>query len=168
MTPCCGAGKRNARCSAWHCFAVRQCCNLDRQADGVLCVGVWTKHLHTCTDSCQVVVEGWDRQDRYYPRMEETRKACRILTGKPEEKRLLGRSKSRMQDNTKMGLQSILDVILLLKVVIKTSIYFLGSKTFKCLQHPVNLIKHHILLLCVHKLYTGLKFHCQTLCLVIR
>ena len=99
------------------------------------------------------MAEGWDRLDRYYPHMEETRKACRILIGKTEEKRLLGRS--RMQDNTKMGLQSIRDVILLLKLVIKMSIYFSGSKTFKCLQHPVNLsLKHHILLLCVHKLYT--------------
>ena len=62
--------------------------------------------------------------------MEDTRKACRILIGKTEEKRSLGRSNSRMQDNTKMGLQSIRDVILLLKVVISISIYFLGSKTF--------------------------------------
>jgi hypothetical protein len=94
--------------------------------------------------------------------MEETRKARRILIGKTEEKRPLGRSKSRMQDNTKIGLQSIRDVILLLKVVISISIYFLGCKTFKCLQHPVNLsLKLHILLLRVHKLYTGVRFHCQ-------
>jgi hypothetical protein len=38
-----------------------------------------------------------------------------------------------------MGLQSIRDVILLLKVVVTMSISFLGSKTFKCVQHPVNL-----------------------------
>jgi hypothetical protein len=86
--------------------------------------------------------------------MEETRKACRILIGKPEEKRPVGRSKSRMQDNTKMGLQSIRNVILLLKVFISISSYITGSKTFECLQHAVNLSLKHILLLCVHKLYT--------------
>jgi len=92
--------------------------------------------------------------DRYYPHMEVTRKACRILIGKTEEKRPLGRSNSRMQDNTKMDFNRY-EMSLLLKVVISISIYFLGSKTFKCLQHPVNLrLKRHILLLCVHKLYT--------------
>jgi len=45
--------------------------------------------------------------------MEETRKVCRILIGKTEEKRPLGRSNSRMQDNTKMGLHSIRDVIVI-------------------------------------------------------
>jgi len=53
-----------------------------------------------------------------------------------------------------MGLQSIRDVIVIEGGHIDT-LYFLGSKTFKCLQHPVNLrLKHHSLLLCVHKLYT--------------
>ena len=54
--------------------------------------------------------------------MVETRKACRILIGKTEEKTSLGRSKSRMQGSTKMGLHSIRDVVLLLKVVISISI----------------------------------------------
>jgi hypothetical protein len=58
-------------------------------------------------------LEGSDRLDRYYPHMDETRKACRILIGKTEEKRLLGRSNSRMQDNTKVGLQSIRDVVVI-------------------------------------------------------
>jgi hypothetical protein len=37
-------------------------------------------------------------------RMEEKRNACRLLVGKPEEKRPLGRQKCRWVDNIKMDL----------------------------------------------------------------
>jgi hypothetical protein len=37
----------------------------------------------------------------------EKRNACRILVGKPEEKRPLGRPKRRMVDNIKMDLRQI-------------------------------------------------------------
>jgi hypothetical protein len=37
--------------------------------------------------------------------MGEKRNACRILVGKPEEKRPLGRARSRWADNVKMDLR---------------------------------------------------------------
>jgi hypothetical protein len=40
-------------------------------------------------------------------RMEEKRNACRILVGKPEGKRPLGRPRRRWVDNIKMDLRGI-------------------------------------------------------------
>ena len=40
-------------------------------------------------------------------RMEESRSAFKILTGKPTGKRPLGRSKSRWEDNIRMDLKEI-------------------------------------------------------------
>jgi hypothetical protein len=40
-------------------------------------------------------------------RMGEKRNACRILVGKPEEKRALGRPRRRWVDNTKVDLREI-------------------------------------------------------------
>jgi len=40
-------------------------------------------------------------------RMGESRGVCRILVGKPEEKRPLGRPKRRWEDNINMGLQKL-------------------------------------------------------------
>ena len=39
--------------------------------------------------------------------MGERRGACRVLVGKPEGKRPLGRSSNRWDDNIKMDLQSV-------------------------------------------------------------
>jgi hypothetical protein len=39
--------------------------------------------------------------------MRETRGAYRVLVGKPEGKRLFGRSRSRWKDNIKMDLQEV-------------------------------------------------------------
>jgi hypothetical protein len=39
--------------------------------------------------------------------MGEKRGACRVLVGKPEEKRPLGRPKCRWEDNSKMDLQEV-------------------------------------------------------------
>jgi hypothetical protein len=38
-------------------------------------------------------------------RMERRRGVCRVLVGKPEEKRPLARPRRRLEDNIKMGLQ---------------------------------------------------------------
>jgi hypothetical protein len=38
-------------------------------------------------------------------RMEEKRNSCRILVGKPEGKRPLGRTRSRWEDNIKIDLK---------------------------------------------------------------
>jgi len=40
-------------------------------------------------------------------RMGESRGVCRILVGKPEEKRPLGRPKRRWEDNINMDLQKL-------------------------------------------------------------
>ena len=40
-------------------------------------------------------------------RMEEDRSAFKILTGKPTEKRPLGRLRRRLEDNIRMGLEEI-------------------------------------------------------------
>jgi hypothetical protein len=40
-------------------------------------------------------------------RMEEKRGACRILVGRPEGRRLLGRPRLRWEDNNKMDLQDV-------------------------------------------------------------
>ena len=40
-------------------------------------------------------------------RMGEKRDVCRVLVGKPEVKRLLGRPRSRWEDNIKMDLQEV-------------------------------------------------------------
>jgi len=37
----------------------------------------------------------------------ERRGVCRVLMGKPERKRLLGRPRRRWEDNTKMDLQEV-------------------------------------------------------------
>jgi hypothetical protein len=39
--------------------------------------------------------------------MGEVRNACNILVGKPEEKRPLGRSRRRLEDNIRMDLKEI-------------------------------------------------------------
>jgi hypothetical protein len=39
--------------------------------------------------------------------MGEERRVHRVLVGKPEEKRPLGRSRRRWEDNIKMGLQEV-------------------------------------------------------------
>jgi hypothetical protein len=39
--------------------------------------------------------------------MGERRCACRVLVGRPEENRLLGRPRHRMEDNIKMHLQDV-------------------------------------------------------------
>jgi hypothetical protein len=39
--------------------------------------------------------------------MGERRGVCRVLEGKPEEKRLLGRPRRRWEDNIKMDLQKV-------------------------------------------------------------
>jgi hypothetical protein len=43
----------------------------------------------------------------HVPRMGEKRNACRILVGKPERYRLLGRPRDRWEDNIKMDLGKI-------------------------------------------------------------
>jgi hypothetical protein len=43
----------------------------------------------------------------YVARMEEKRNAYRILVGKPEGKRPLGRRRRRCEDNIRMGLREI-------------------------------------------------------------
>ena len=40
-------------------------------------------------------------------RMEKIRGVCRVLVGKPEEKRPLGRPSRRREDNVKMDLQEV-------------------------------------------------------------
>ena len=40
-------------------------------------------------------------------RMGDTRVVCRVLVGKPEGKRPLGRPRLRWEDNIKMGLQEV-------------------------------------------------------------
>ena len=40
-------------------------------------------------------------------RMEESRCACRVLVGKPDGKRPLGRLRRRWEDNIKMSLQEV-------------------------------------------------------------
>jgi len=40
-------------------------------------------------------------------RMGDTRVVCRVLVGKPEGKRPLGRPRLRREDNIKMGLQEV-------------------------------------------------------------
>jgi hypothetical protein len=48
-----------------------------------------------------------DEMYRAYSTHEEKRKACRILVGKPEDKRQLGRPRHRWENNIKMDLREI-------------------------------------------------------------
>jgi hypothetical protein len=47
------------------------------------------------------------RWARHVARMGESRGVCRVLAGKPEGKRPLGRLRRRWQDNIKMDLQKV-------------------------------------------------------------
>jgi hypothetical protein len=47
------------------------------------------------------------RWEGHVARIGETRNACRILVGKPEGKRLLGRQRRRWMDNIKFDLRGI-------------------------------------------------------------
>jgi hypothetical protein len=47
------------------------------------------------------------RWEGHVARMEEKRKACRILVGKPEGKRPLGRPRCRWVDNIKMDFRGL-------------------------------------------------------------
>jgi len=47
------------------------------------------------------------RWAEHVARMEEDRSAFKILTGKPTEKRLLGKSRLRWEDNIRMNLEEI-------------------------------------------------------------
>jgi hypothetical protein len=48
-----------------------------------------------------------DKMGRHVARMEEKRNACRILVGKPERKRPLGRPSRRWVDNIRMDLGGV-------------------------------------------------------------
>jgi hypothetical protein len=45
--------------------------------------------------------------DGAYTFLGEVRNACKILLGKPEWKRLLGRARSRWEENSRMDLREI-------------------------------------------------------------
>ena len=47
------------------------------------------------------------RWEGHVARMGEERGVCRVLVGKPEEKRPLARPRSRWEDNVKMDLQEV-------------------------------------------------------------
>ena len=47
------------------------------------------------------------RWARHVAKIEEGRSTCKILTGKPTEKRPLGRPRSRWEDNIRMDLEKI-------------------------------------------------------------
>ena len=47
------------------------------------------------------------RRAKHVSRTEEMRGLCRILVGKPERKRPLGRPRRRWEDNIKMDLQEV-------------------------------------------------------------
>jgi hypothetical protein len=55
----------------------------------------------------RVIKSGRMRWAEHVVRMGEERVVYRVLVGKPEGKRPLGRSRRRWQDNIKMGLQEV-------------------------------------------------------------
>ena len=52
----------------------------------------------------RVIKSGWAR---HVARMEERRGVYKVLVGKPDGKRQLGRPRSRWEDNIKMDLQDV-------------------------------------------------------------
>jgi hypothetical protein len=76
--------------------------------------GDWRKlhneELHNLYSSPNIIrmIKSWRmRWAGHVARMGETRNAYRILVGKPEEKRALGRPRRRWVDNIKMDLREI-------------------------------------------------------------
>jgi hypothetical protein len=53
------------------------------------------------------VIKSWTRWAENVARKRERRGVYRVLMGKPEGKRPLGRSRRRWEDNIKMGLQVV-------------------------------------------------------------
>jgi hypothetical protein len=80
--------------------------------DGVM--GGWKKmhndELHNLYSSPSIISMTKSRMMRWaghVTRLEKKRNACRILVGKPKEKRPLGKQRRRWVDSIKMGLRKI-------------------------------------------------------------
>jgi hypothetical protein len=76
--------------------------------------GCWRKlhndELHSLCSSpsiIRMIKSRWMRWAGHVTRMGERRNACRILVGKPEGKRPLGRPRCRWVDNIKMDLRRL-------------------------------------------------------------
>ncbi|KAJ4433414.1 hypothetical protein ANN_15673 [Periplaneta americana] len=76
--------------------------------------GEWRKlhnaELHTLYSSPDIIRNIKSRRLRWVghvARMGESRNACRVLVGRPEEKRPLGRPRRRWEDNIKMDLREV-------------------------------------------------------------
>ena len=65
------------------------------------------KDLHCPTNSVRVIKLRTMKWARHVARMADSRDVYRDLLGKPEEKRQLGRPRSRWEDNIKMDLQKV-------------------------------------------------------------
>jgi len=63
--------------------------------------------LYSSPNTVRVIKSRRMRWTAHVARMEERRGVCRVLVGKPEEKRPLGRPRRRWEDNIKMGLQEV-------------------------------------------------------------
>jgi hypothetical protein len=72
-------------------------------------IGGWKKLLHNLYSSTNIIIRviksGMMRWAEYVTCMRENTSAYTVLAGKPEGRRLLGRPKSRWEDNIKIYLQ---------------------------------------------------------------
>jgi hypothetical protein len=64
-------------------------------------------NLYSSPNIIRMIKSRWMRWAGHVARMGEKRNAYRILVGKPEDKRLLGRPRSRWVDNIKINLREI-------------------------------------------------------------
>ena len=69
-----------------------------------LCINVAPRTATVHSFKCTVFMMGWAGQ---VARMGEGRGVCRVLVGKPEGKRPIGRPRHRWEDNIKMDLQEV-------------------------------------------------------------
>ncbi|KAJ4451572.1 hypothetical protein ANN_03041 [Periplaneta americana] len=97
-----------------HFFWIGYCERADRCSWWDEVTGEWRKlhniELHTLYSSLDIIRNIKSRRLRWaghVSRMGESKKAYRVLVGRPERKRLLGKPRCRLEDNIKMDLREV-------------------------------------------------------------
>ena len=78
---------------------------MELQENGETCIMLSYMHLYSSPNIIRNLKSRLLRRAGHVARMEQSRNAYRVLVGKPEGKRPIGRQRHRWEDNIKMDLR---------------------------------------------------------------